>query len=349
MSKIIDVSSKLGEYMLKGWVLTDSPCATPGCNVPLMRSPQGTSPVVQFCVNCDRDPQASAPVSSPVPKAEDTPTLLRRTTRSSSFSAESLELSSHHSRSSTPATDVSSALSSPTFAPPVETEESRRRRQQSDAASSEIGKRLLKGWAMLADECPNPRCYGIPLVRPPRVGGSKDSRKECVACETAYVTEKDMNGWDRLVPSDSSAARSEPPSNEAAVRLAQGAHGSPDKEKLVLQVDTQGAPATSSNTVNSSALLQEGRRDTAIAQRRSATLTTRTATDKDDPSTSSSLESTARSLQRSLLSLSERLELLSGGHMILDPASISQTADAIGRVAHALSEVKKLQGQLNFT
>lgn len=81
------------------------------------------------------------------------------------------------SRSSTPPTDISSALSSPTFAPPIDTAETLRRRQQSDAASSEIGKRLLKGWAMLADECPNPRCYGVPLVRPPLAGGGKDPRK----------------------------------------------------------------------------------------------------------------------------------------------------------------------------
>ena len=29
---------------------------------------------------------------------------------------------------------------------------------------------------MLADECPNERCYGVPLVRPPLVGG-RDPRK----------------------------------------------------------------------------------------------------------------------------------------------------------------------------
>lgn len=96
------------------------------------------------------------------------------------------------SRASTPPTEISSGLSSPTFALPVETAESVRRRQQSDAASAEIGKRLLKvhnviffscaflknlkGWAMLADECPNSRCFGVPLVRPPLAGG-KDPKK----------------------------------------------------------------------------------------------------------------------------------------------------------------------------
>lgn len=84
---------------------------------------------------------------------------------------------SHISRSSTPPTEISEALSSPIFSPPPETAETRRRREQSDRASSEIGKKLLKGWAMLADECPNVTCYGVPLVRPPKSGNDKDPRK----------------------------------------------------------------------------------------------------------------------------------------------------------------------------
>ena len=36
---------------------------------------------------------------------------------------------------------------------------------------------MLEGWAMLADECPNHECYGIPLVRPPRTGEDKGLRK----------------------------------------------------------------------------------------------------------------------------------------------------------------------------
>lgn len=30
---------------------------------------------------------------------------------------------------------------------------------------------------MLAEECPNEYCYGVPLVRPPKAGGGKDPRK----------------------------------------------------------------------------------------------------------------------------------------------------------------------------
>ena len=60
---------------------------------------------------------------------------------------------------------------------PVDTDTILRRRQQSDRASIEIGNRLLKGWAMLADECPGADCYGVPLVRPPKPGGGRDPRK----------------------------------------------------------------------------------------------------------------------------------------------------------------------------
>lgn len=84
---------------------------------------------------------------------------------------------SYTSRTSTPPTEISEAQSSPTFAPPPETAETRRRRAQSDRASSEIGKKLLKGWTMLGEECPNENCYGVPLVRPPKSGIDKDSRK----------------------------------------------------------------------------------------------------------------------------------------------------------------------------
>jgi hypothetical protein len=91
------------------------------------------------------------------------------------------------SRSSTPATEVSDTSS---FVIPVETPEARHRREQSDQASSEIGRRLLKGWALLGDECLNEECFGVPLVRPPKAGGEKDPRKvryELLACFLTYT------------------------------------------------------------------------------------------------------------------------------------------------------------------
>jgi hypothetical protein len=86
---------------------------------------------------------------------------------------------SYASRSSTPPTEVSEASVSnhSDFELPPETNDMMQRREQSDRASSEIGKRLLQGWAMLEDECPNEGCYGVPLVRPPRATGAADTRK----------------------------------------------------------------------------------------------------------------------------------------------------------------------------
>ena len=151
MSTVTDVSSRLGEYMLKGWVLTDEGCPNTNCRVPLMRSPKGQVPVTMFCANCDGDPQSERTAlsflcfalkqiegRSSAPNPEVSPSGAGQSSPSTVSSDTRI------SRSSTPPTDVSSNLSSPTFALPVETAESARRRQQSDAASAEIGARLLK-------------------------------------------------------------------------------------------------------------------------------------------------------------------------------------------------------------
>lgn len=171
-----------------GQILTDRSCPKLGCHIPLMRSPNGMTPTTHYCANCDdikacREAfvlfwrflidilAARSLISLPSEQPQTSPSI-------SSYS--------HHSRSSTPPTEFSSTLSSPIFAPPIETPESLRRRQQSDTASSEIGKRLLKGWAMLAEECPNVECFGVPLVRPPMTGGGKDPRKARPVLLKAY-------------------------------------------------------------------------------------------------------------------------------------------------------------------
>ncbi|KAB5594748.1 hypothetical protein CTheo_1895 [Ceratobasidium theobromae] len=127
-----------------------------------------------------------------------------------------------YSRNSTPATDVTPP-GSPDFVLPAPSEETLRRRAQSDRASSEIGNRMLKGWAMLSDECPNDDCWAIPLVRPPRArpGAEPDPRKECVICGAVYIT--DEFGLLVAQPTTASQPSTTPqpadtqgPSNEAA-------------------------------------------------------------------------------------------------------------------------------------
>ncbi|KAL1739404.1 hypothetical protein HDZ31DRAFT_23018, partial [Schizophyllum fasciatum] len=153
----------MGQYMLNGWVMTDKICNSNNgeCPVPLMSSPKGQAPAIVFCVRCHGGPEGvGAPSAAP---------------SASTSTSTSIASASHISRASTPPTELSNDDSSfEDFVLPPETEESRRRRELVDAASSEIGKRLLKGWAMLSDECPSSECWGVPLVRPPKAGGGKN-------------------------------------------------------------------------------------------------------------------------------------------------------------------------------
>ena len=163
---ITDVSAKLGEYMLKGWVgknqfptlptylnsiqiLSDEVGSRNGCPVPLMRSPKDHIPPCTFCANCDGEPKGTlrecfrhvTSLTDKIARANSAvPNPLEQPSPSVTHSSVS-----RSSRSSTPPTDISAAPSSPAFALPVDNSESIRRRQQSDTASAEIGKRLLRG------------------------------------------------------------------------------------------------------------------------------------------------------------------------------------------------------------
>ncbi|KIO12874.1 hypothetical protein M404DRAFT_124255 [Pisolithus tinctorius Marx 270] len=311
-----DVPSKLGELMLQGWVLTDNPCPASGCRgVPLLRSPKGQEPMVQHCVSCDRSPtgefshelhyMSAATTSSTVDVSQ---------TQSQASSIVSSE--SYASRPSTPPTEIFSNLSSPTFAPPAETEETRRRRQQSDNASTEIGKRLLKGWTMLGEECPNSRCYGIPLVRPPTKNGVKDTRKECVACGTVYMNESDAEALQRLTPTSSSA-------EHASAHLT----GGPGLSIIASAVAPISPEVCVFADCFSPMVLNMPSAFTASYAR------------SHPPNTGT------RPLQLALGVLSEKLTLACTAPSLVDLSSVAATSDAINKVAQALGQVNRLRQQ----
>jgi len=270
--------------------------------------------VVEFCVNCDEEPSPSEPK--------------QRTSIASSDATTSLCLAL--SRTSTPPTEVSSTLSSPTFSLPEDTEEILRRRQQSDLASAEIGNRLLKGWAMLADECPGSSCFGVPLVRPPKSGGGKDPRKECVICGTIYIEEKDVSGWNRLVPIESPKRFSD----ATVFDPTSTGHSSRDQlqGKGVAFDETPLPPADLLNQKHASPPVPL--RSHHFRQGQSMGC---------DSSGIAGLEASTRSLELTLNALSQRLTSLAGGQVPIDPTSISQTAEAISKVTHALIQIKQLQ------
>ncbi|KAL0949739.1 hypothetical protein HGRIS_009780 [Hohenbuehelia grisea] len=302
-----DVSAKLGEYMLKGWVLTDSVCPTPRCNVPLMRSPKGQSPVVHFCANCDSDPRSS---SKPAPIQT-----------SSTPATTSVSSQSHASRPSTPPTEISSSLSSPTFMPPPESEASIRRRQQSDRASTEIGKLLLKGWAMLAEECPNPECFGVPLVRPPnQVKGTKDQKMECVVCRGIYVAQQDSRGFETLVSIEGTIAK--PPTSAA--------------------VGSNAAASTQEQSSPHGLATTQAQIQTPVPVVNPANTITTVPSLVQSPS-GSGVDASVQALDLTLLALSQKLTDAIHGGGPLDLAAVGLIADTMAKVGQSLSVLKQVQ------
>ncbi|WVO22929.1 uncharacterized protein IAS62_004273 [Cryptococcus decagattii] len=172
MSQLENVSAILGEYMLKGWTLTDLHCSE--CRAtPLMREPTAIAERdnrerIQFCALCDARPEGrvAAPILRPV--AEPAPS------------------------SATPSQTIKTPES---HAYPKETA------SEPDPSES-ISNLLLKGYSLLGENCPNPSCRGIPLVGyPRRVDGSKDGRKICVSCEGRWVEESSVPAdWVRDAP-----------------------------------------------------------------------------------------------------------------------------------------------------
>ncbi|KAL1723332.1 hypothetical protein EV715DRAFT_286203 [Schizophyllum commune] len=322
-------TAKMGEYMLKGWVLTDKTCSTVNCPVPLMRSPNGQTPVVHFCTRCHGGPEGIG-----------APSAAASTTSAST----SIASASHISRASTPPTELSNESSFEDFVLPPETEESRRRREQSDTASTEIGKRLLKGWAMLADECPSTNCWGVPLVRPPKAGGEKDPRMECVICGNVYISERSAAGVDTLVAQSSPSVTATP---------APAATSGPSALPRGAVVQEYGINANYASTPSLFASYQP----TDSVPPRTAppphpappTFVSEQAPSNvyapSDPTGPSSVKASIVALELSLKTLSQKLTSLcsSGG----SAASISSTAEAIDKAAHALQTCKQLEWSLD--
>ncbi|WVQ99846.1 hypothetical protein IAU59_006989 [Kwoniella sp. CBS 9459] len=173
MSQLENTSAILGEYMLKGWTLTDLHCSQ--CrSTPLMREPNAIAERenrdrIQFCALCDGRPEGRASASSG-PRQTSFQTGPTLTTQDAAA-----EVEASFASSSSSAAGVAEAASLPNPA---------------DDAASSISSLLLQGYSLLGDNCPVPTCRGIPLVGYPRkADGSKDGRRMCVCCGGRWVEE----------------------------------------------------------------------------------------------------------------------------------------------------------------
>ncbi|KZW03980.1 hypothetical protein EXIGLDRAFT_758290 [Exidia glandulosa HHB12029] len=291
------LSVSIGPLLLKGWTLTDSPCKNPGCGAPHVRPPNSTQ---LLCPACDSEIIANSPASgaSTSPTEEHVSAATSLSTRSGT---------------STPLTEDSRS-SSPDFHLPADTPEMIARRETTDRASAEIGRRLLQGWAMLGDECPNESCYGTPLMRPPPVSASagKNPRKECVVCGRAYVSERDA-------PAVAASASAHVPARDDPVD-----------------------PPVPAGPIEVAPALQQQQLPSTIS-----TSTTRAAhSSQDNKPSLASLRSAADSLDAALQRTASHLASLSASTgPSLDVRAIGETADAMAKVAEALGKVRELQQQ----
>lgn len=152
-------------------ILTDQAC--PQCGTPHMRSPDKSRLI---CVLENTHMSSEGVVTLHIYCVVSVMMLLS----AAGMSVDSAHSDRQSSRPSTPPSSRSIDGDSSEFSLPPPSAEMLRRRQQSDLASSRIGQKMLQGYAMLADECQNIECFGVPLVRPPRRDGRVQARKVCL-------------------------------------------------------------------------------------------------------------------------------------------------------------------------
>jgi uncharacterized Zn finger protein (UPF0148 family) len=151
-----DVISRTGNLMLKGWKLLSVCC--PLCHAPLLSKDNEMR-----CPGCDL----------PVRKE----------------SGEQSSTANHHNNVShaDPLNSSESEVVDDIVDVPKSYEELRReydeRKKQSNDVSGKLGEKMLQGWVLLADSCPDMNvCGGVPLMKDPSTGSMV-----CLSCGKEYV------------------------------------------------------------------------------------------------------------------------------------------------------------------
>jgi len=190
---------------------------------------------------------------------------------------------------------------------------------------------------MLADECPGAECYGVPLVRPPKPGGGKDPRKECVICGSVYVGEQNLGDFEHLItqprasPTDEGAGKDKDVGNFVLpnpAELKRNVAVPPAAIQPTADAGSANIPPTQGNT-----------RPQGLPSTHSFTQARYTG-NRSDTCGISAFESAERALQATLQALADRLNISVTSGTTLDPRFIGDLADAIQKVTAALTSVR---------
>ncbi|KAJ1929243.1 hypothetical protein IWQ60_001353 [Tieghemiomyces parasiticus] len=333
------ITTALSKYMLQGWVLTDQEC-TNGCGVPLVRKKDFSKTV---CVRCSDPNDESAPAESekvgtapgPDPPAEQ-------------------------------ALDVSPTPTAET-AQPSEADRLLRRREQSERTVKAISQRMLEGYALLNDSCPNPDCYASPLVR------KRDGPRECVTCNSKVMTEEEFAEYSctrptrfQEIPADTNPKVMEVDANAvpvtstlatvdraaSPVRKHETSKTDPEPSKKEAKRLKQKAKETSKKEVKQSKKetkrLKKQAKEAARTEAKACATPSATGGPSSRP-VGSLLSATLTSTERGIEILRQKLDQLHAQLAAIDePCEICDVADASAQCSQALRKLLKVHGELQY-
>ncbi|KAJ2718196.1 hypothetical protein GGI07_005852 [Coemansia sp. Benny D115] len=151
-SRLDTITSRMSKLMLKRWTMLAELCPIDGCSAPLMREP-GTE--VSKCVW--HNASEIFPEESPKDEKLD--------------------------NDATPEQPVYDLEPDLVIQDTPESRKRKEKREQGERASELIAKKLLQGWAMIDESCPNESCYNVPLIK------DREGFQLCVICGQKYMDE----------------------------------------------------------------------------------------------------------------------------------------------------------------
>eukprot|EP00164_Ancoracysta_twista_P012921 GFYU01020440.1.p1 GENE.GFYU01020440.1~~GFYU01020440.1.p1 ORF type:complete len:333 (+),score=94.56 GFYU01020440.1:158-1156(+) len=155
--------NQLSKKLLEGWTLLSDSCPNTTCNVPLIMNKAKEI----YCINCDK--------------------YCERDGDSMKYSLNQPTTGQTPAPAQAPA-PVATAPAS-VVAPPAVSSSPKKQNDsgsRSDSSSALIAQKLLQGWTLLNDYCPNPDC-SVPLVR------NKEGQMSCVSCGNRVIKEEDFD------------------------------------------------------------------------------------------------------------------------------------------------------------